>query len=65
MAGMVSDTLNLTSPTTTPVDCELLKRLSKIAEVNPDDLAAQIFSVGSPLLTMTPEQAIHRRLQTV
>jgi manganese-dependent inorganic pyrophosphatase len=58
MAGIVSDTLNLTSPTTTPADCDLLNRLSKIAEVDPDDLAEQIFSVGSPLLTMTPEQAI-------
>jgi manganese-dependent inorganic pyrophosphatase len=58
MAGLVSDTLNLTSPTTTPVDRDLLERLSKIAEVSHDDLAEQIFSVGSPLLTMTPEQAI-------
>ncbi len=58
MAGLISDTLNLTSPTATPVDCEVLHRLSKIAGVNPDELAAQIFSVGSPLLTMTPEQAI-------
>jgi manganese-dependent inorganic pyrophosphatase len=59
MAGIVADTLNLTSPTTTPADCDLLNRLSKIAAVDPDDLAAQIFSVGSPLLTMTPEQAIN------
>lgn len=58
MAGLVSDTLNLTSPTTTPVDADLLNRLSKIAGVDPDELASQIFSVGSPLLTMTPEQAI-------
>jgi manganese-dependent inorganic pyrophosphatase len=58
MSGIVSDTLNLTSPTTTPSDCDLLNRLSKIAGVDPDDLAGQIFSVGSPLLTMTAEQAI-------
>lgn len=58
MAGLISDTLNLTSPTATPVDCEALNRLSKIAGVSPDELAEQIFSVGSPLLTMSPEQAI-------
>ena len=58
MAGIVADTLNLTSPTTTPVDCDALNRLSKIAGVNPDELAAEIFRVGSPLLTMSPEQAI-------
>ena len=58
MAGIVADTLNLTSPTTTPVDCDALNLLAKIARVNPDELAAEIFSVGSPLLTMHPEQAI-------
>ena len=58
MSGIVSDTLNLTSPTTTPVDCDALDRLSKIAGVSADDLAGEIFSVGSPLLTMTAEQAI-------
>lgn len=58
MAGLISDTLNLTSPTATPVDCDVLDRLSKIAGVDPDELASQIFSVGSPLLTLTPQQAI-------
>jgi manganese-dependent inorganic pyrophosphatase len=58
MAGIISDTLNLTSPTATPVDCTVLDRLAKTAGVDPDELAAQIFSVGSPLLTMSPEQAI-------
>ncbi len=58
MAGLISDTLNLTSPTATPIDCDVLNHLSKITGVDPDELAAQIFSVGSPLLTMTPEQAI-------
>jgi manganese-dependent inorganic pyrophosphatase len=58
MAGLISDTLNLTSPTATPIDCDMLHRLAKSAGVDPDELAAQIFSVGSPLLTMTPEQAI-------
>ncbi len=58
MSGLIADTLNLTSPTTTPVDCDALDRLAKIAEVDPDQLATEIFSVGSPLLTMTPEQAI-------
>jgi manganese-dependent inorganic pyrophosphatase len=59
MAGLISDTLNLTSPTATPVDCMILDRLSKIAECDPGRLAEQIFSVGSPLLTMSPDQAIN------
>ena len=59
MAGLISDTLNLTSPTATPIDCDILHRLSKIAGTDSAALAEQIFSVGSPLLTMTPEQAIN------
>ncbi|MCX6966861.1 MAG: putative manganese-dependent inorganic diphosphatase [Verrucomicrobia bacterium] len=58
MAGLISDTLNLSSPTATPVDARILKKLAEIAETEPARLAEEIFSVGSPLLTMTPEQAI-------
>jgi len=58
MAGLISDTLHLTSPTTTPVDRIILDQLAKAASTDPADLASRIFSVGSPLLTMTPEQAV-------
>ena len=58
IAGLVSDTLNLTSPTATATDRDILQRLSAISGVDPNELSAQIFSVGSPLLTMTAEQAI-------
>jgi len=58
MAGLISDTLNLTSPTATPVDKRTLKELSRIAGVNPAKFAAEIFSVGSPLLTMNDDQVI-------
>lgn len=58
MAGLISDTLNLTSPTTTAVDSSILKELGAIAKVSPDDFAKELFSVGSPLLTLTPEQAV-------
>lgn len=59
MAGLISDTLNLTSPTATPVDRLVLDHLAQRAACDPAQLAEQIFSVGSPLLTMTPEQAIN------
>ena len=58
MAGLISDTLNLSSPTATPVDNQVLGRLSKITGTDPTRLAEQIFAVGSPLLTMTPRQVI-------
>lgn len=64
MAGLISDTLLLSSPTATDSDRQVLDELSKIAECDPAQLAEQIFSVGSPLLTMTPEQAIEADCKT-
>jgi manganese-dependent inorganic pyrophosphatase len=58
LAGVISDTLNLTSPTATPTDREIVDHLCKVAGVDARELAAEIFAVGSPLLTMTPEQTI-------
>lgn len=58
MAGLIADTLNLTSPTTTATDRRLLEYLSALANVEPGQLASEIFAVGSPLLTMSPAQAI-------
>ncbi len=58
MAGLISDTLNLTSPTTTPADVEIMKYLSSITGLDPAEFAAKIFAVGSPLTTMTPAEAV-------
>ena len=49
-AGLVSDTLNLTSPTTTEVDNEMLLWLSGIAGVDADQFAEEFFASGSLLL---------------
>lgn len=58
MAGLISDTLNLTSPTTTPADRAVMKTLSVIARVDPAELSESIFSVGSPLQTFSIDQVI-------
>jgi len=58
LAGVISDTLNLTSPTATSTDKEIVDHLCKVAGVDAAELATEIFAVGSPLLTMTPEQTI-------
>ncbi len=58
MAGLLSDTLNLNSPTATPVDRFVLEELTRITGVDPTEFAEEIFSVGSPLLTLSPEQVI-------
>jgi manganese-dependent inorganic pyrophosphatase len=58
LAGLVSDTLNLTSPTTTPRDAEILARLEKIAQVDATRFTDQLFSSGSVLTSKPAAQAI-------
>jgi manganese-dependent inorganic pyrophosphatase len=58
MCGLIADTLNLTSPTTTTVDREIMNELSKVCGVNPNDLANEIFTVGSPLMTLSASDVI-------
>jgi manganese-dependent inorganic pyrophosphatase len=58
MCGMISDTLNLSSPTTTDVDRALMADLARISGIDPAALAAEIFSVGSPLLTLSSDEAV-------
>ena len=58
MAGLISDTLNLTSPTTASIDKMVLEELSEIAKILPAQLANDIFAVGSPLLTLEPKKVI-------
>lgn len=53
LAGVVSDTLNLTSPTTTPRDAEILKRLEELSRVNAREFTEKLFASGS-LLTLKP-----------
>ena len=53
LAGVVSDTLNLTSPTTTTRDVEILKKLEQISAVNAREFTEKLFASGS-LLTLKP-----------
>jgi len=58
MGGLIADTLNLQSPTSTARDAELLPWLAKIARVSVNDLAEVIFSSGSVIVSQTPEEVI-------
>ncbi|MEO0509056.1 MAG: putative manganese-dependent inorganic diphosphatase [Verrucomicrobiota bacterium] len=58
MAGIISDTLLLHSPTTTSLEGELLDWLSPIAGIKPKDLADIIFTAGSLIVNNLPEQVI-------
>jgi manganese-dependent inorganic pyrophosphatase len=59
LAGLIADTLNLTSPTATPTDQRILGILASISKQDPSKLAEEIFSVGSPLLTLSAEEVIN------
>jgi manganese-dependent inorganic pyrophosphatase len=58
MSGLISDTLNLNSPTTTPKDAEILSWLSGIAGEAPLALAEEIFASGSVIQASTPEAIV-------
>jgi manganese-dependent inorganic pyrophosphatase len=53
LAGLVSDTLNLSSPTTSERDVKVLARLEEIAGVNATEFTGELFSSGS-ILTLKP-----------
>lgn len=57
-AAVLSDTLNLKSPTTTYVDRETVGKLSEIADLDTDNFAALMFRAGSSLSGMDPAQIL-------
>jgi manganese-dependent inorganic pyrophosphatase len=58
MSGLISDTLHLNSPTTTPKDSSILAWLAKVAEVDPGQLAEAIFASGSIIVANPPEKVV-------
>lgn len=59
MAGIISDTLLLNSPTTTPLEGELLDWLSPIANIEPKKLADIIFTAGSLIINSSAEEVVN------
>ncbi|SKA94083.1 manganese-dependent inorganic pyrophosphatase [Prosthecobacter debontii] len=57
-AGLISDTLNLTSPTTTNTDREILEWLAGVAGVDAAQFVKDFFAAGSLLREATPARAI-------
>jgi len=57
-AGIISDTLNLSSPTTTPVDREMLEWLGGACGFDAAAYAEAFFSVGSVLQLCPPRDAL-------
>lgn len=57
-AGIVSDTLNLTSPTTTGTDHETLAWLAGIAGIDREQFVRDFFAAGSMLREATADKAL-------
>ena len=57
-AGLISDTLHLTSPTTTNTDKDILGWLAGIAGIDRDQFVKDFFAAGSMLRESTPAAAI-------
>ena len=56
LAAILSDTLVFRSPTCTPIDVAAAKRLAKIAGVDIDEFALEMFEAGENLAGKTPEE---------
>ncbi len=56
LAAILSDTLGFRSPTCTPVDVSAAHRLAKIAGVEIDAFASEMFEAGEKLDGKTPEE---------
>lgn len=63
LGAIISDTLNFKSPTTTVRDLELAKRLAKIAGLDIDQFAMDIFSVSSTIKHKTIEEIINHDIK--
>lgn len=59
MSGIISDTLLLSSPTTTDVDRKALKELAEIAEVDFEKYGMEMFKAGSSMEGKSISEIIH------
>ncbi len=62
-AAIISDTLNFKSPTTTQIDINTGQRLARIAQINTEELAKDIFINGSGLKEKSIEDIIENDIK--
>lgn len=60
LGAIVSDTLLFKSPTCTPEDTKAAKKLAKIAGVNIEDFAMEMFKAGTSLVGKTVEEIFNQ-----
>lgn len=59
-AAIISDTLLLKSPTSTNTDKIILERLARIANLNIEEFAHEMFKAGTTLVGSTPQELLSR-----
>ena len=60
LGAVVSDTLLFKSPTCTPVDTKIAKKLAKIAGVNIQEFAMEMFKAGTSLVGKTVDEIFNQ-----
>lgn len=63
-SAIISDTLLFKSPTSTNVDKLILNRLSKIADINVEDYAHEMFKAGTSLTGKTVDEIFNQDFKT-
>lgn len=63
-AAIISDTLLFRSPTTTDIDRRILDRMSKIADINPEEFADKMFRAGTSLKGKSAQDLIEGDIKT-
>lgn len=64
LCGIISDTLNFTSPTATPQDKKIAGELSKISKINIKEMAEKMFTAKSDIYGIKPKQIIETDYKT-
>ena len=64
ISGILSDTLVLTSPTTTEVDKEVVNNLAKIAQIDYKKYAMDMFKAGTSLKGLSKNEIVNTDLKT-
>lgn len=64
MSAIISDTLLFRSPTTSDLDIETAKSLSKICEIDINEYAMKMFKAGSSIKNKTMEEVLYTDFKT-
>jgi len=64
LSGIISDTLNFKSPTTTSVDLDVVKELNKKLDMDIESYAEEMFKVGTSLEGLSMETIFYRDFKT-